>query len=251
MTFSQIDFYIIEDEQIARDSLIEALNGYNQVKVVGYADNVPEAYTGIIETQPDALFLDIKLRGGNGFHLLRKFQDNHLQAPPAIIMTGHDEFELAQEAINHYRGQILKILKKPFWNDFDHHFQQCRDAIFAYRRAIKEKSDPEVFFVKDGAITYRLEYKEIDFIEVGGSGTIFLSTSPRLQESKKINITLSKFLDQAPDRFIRVHRNYAVQIAKISHINHEEHMLYLLGQERGIPIGRTYYPVLNRLFNQD
>ena len=106
-----------------------------------------------------------------------------------------------------------------------------------------------MLFIKEGPVTYRLEYKEIDFVEVGGNGTVFLSTSPRLEESKKINTTLSRFLEQAPDIFLRIHRNWAVQISRISHINHEEHMLYLQDHDRGLPIGRSYYPILNKLFD--
>lgn len=249
MTLQKIDFFIVEDEKAAVQALSDALEAYENVSIAGHADNVEDAYKGILESQPDALFLDIKLRGGDAFHLMQKFQENQLDCPPAIVMTGHDEFELAQKAINHFREKILKILKKPFWSDFDRHFQQCRDAIFAYRQASQRPRDPEVLFIKEGAVTYRLEYGEIDYVEVGGSGSIFLGTSSQLEDCKKVHQTLARFLEQAPDRFVRIHRNYAIQLACISHINHEEHMLYLKGYERGFPIGRTYYPALNRLLN--
>jgi len=249
MPLPQLSFFIVEDEKAAQKALTDALQAYSNTNTLGVADNVEDAYAGILDTDPDALFLDIKLRGGDAFHLMQKFKDHHIDCPPCIVMTGHDEFELAQRAINDFKDKIIKILKKPFWSDFDEHFQQCRDAIYAYHKAADRPRDPDVLFIKEGPVTYRLEYKDIDFVEVGGNGTVFLSTSPRLEESKKINTTLSRFLEQAPDRFLRIHRNCAVQVSRISHINHEEHMLYLQGHDRGLSIGRSYYPLLLRLFS--
>lgn len=249
MPLQKIKFFIVEDENSALQALSNALTAYEDVTIAGYADNVEDAYKGIIECEPDALFLDIKLRGGNAFHLMDKFQKNNLNCPPAIVMTGHHDFEIAQKAINQFRDKILKILKKPFWNDFNDQFEQCRDAIFAYQKAAITPQDPEVLFIRDGPITYRMEYNEIDYVEVGGSGSIFLGTSASLEECKKVNQTLVNFLENAPERFARIHRNYAIQLSKISHLNHEEHMVYLRGHPRGLPVGRTYYPALKQLFD--
>ena len=248
MLSPQLSFFIVEDEKAAQEALKEALKGYENTTIAGLANNVEDAYAGILDTNPDALFLDIKLRGGDAFHLMQKFKDHHIDCPPCIVMTGHDEFELAQRAINDFKDKIIKILKKPFWSDFDKHFQQCQDAIYGYQKAVQRPKDPDILFIKEGPVTYRHEYKDIDFVEVGGNGSIYLSLSPRLDEAKKINTTLSRFLERAPDLFLRIHRNYAVQISRISHINHDEHMLYMQEHERGIPIGRSYYPMLNQLF---
>lgn len=251
MPLQKIDFFIVEDEKSALQALSHALAAYEDVSIVGHAGSVEDAYKGILECEPDALFLDIKLQGGDAFHLMHKFQKNSLSCPPAIVMTGHDEFEIAQKAINQFRDKILKILKKPFWNDFDVQFEQCRDAIFAYQQAAQRSRDPEVFFIKDGPVTYRMEYNEIDYVEVGGSGSIFLGTSASLEECKKVNQTLIGFLEHAPERFVRIHRNYAIQLSRISHLNHEEHMVYLRGYNRGLPVGRTYYPALKQLLDSN
>lgn len=248
MKFADLKFFIVEDEKESLNALTESLESMDRVELLGHADNVEDAYSSILELNPDALFLDIKLRGGDAFHLMKKFKTNGVDCPPAIIMTGHDEFELAQKAINNYHDNILKILKKPFWEDFDCHFEECRDAILAYRQVQHHNKD-EVLYVKEGNFTYRITYDDIDFIEVGGSGTIFLITSDKVEEAKRINQTLNSFLEKLPDSFIRIHRNYAVHINKISHIDHEEHMLYLKGHEKGLSIGRTYFPLIKRMTN--
>lgn len=246
MKFANLRFFIVEDEKESIKALTESLENIDSVELLGHADNVEDAYSSILELKPDALFLDIKLRGGDAFHLMKKFKTNGVVCPPAIIMTGHDEFELAQKAINNYHSNILKILKKPFWEDFDRHFEECRDAILAYRQFNHHKKD-EVLYVKDGNFTYRIAYDEIDYISVGGSGTIYLMISDKLEESKKINQTLNSFLEGMPDKFIRIHRNFAIHIDKISHIDHEEHVLYLKGHDKGLSIGRTYYPIITRM----
>lgn len=244
MPLEPINFFIVEDELAAQEALIEALGLIEHVQVVGCADNVRDAFDGILASAPHALFLDIKLRGGDAFELLEHFRRNNVECPPAIVMTGHDDFELAQQAINGFREKILKILKKPFWGDFDRHFLECRQALEAYYSHLGLSKDPNALYIKDESVTYRIKYSDIHFVEVGGSGTIFLGTSPRLENCKKVPQTLSRFMTSAPDYFIRIHRAIAIQLPMVSHINHNEHMIYLDGYSRGFPIGRTYYPQL-------
>jgi two-component system LytT family response regulator len=247
MTTTNLSFFIIEDEPMAQEMLKKALEKQTFVTVCGVARDVESAYEGILNSTPDALFLDIKLERGDAFDLLDRLKNNNVEIPPVILMTAYTEFEFAQKALNEYRNKIVRILKKPFMENFQENFQEWRASILAYRQARQQRiaNHDQLLSVKLGNITYRLEWKDINYIEVGGSGSIILVT----KENGNLQIpqTLSSFMENAPAEILRIHRNNAVNIHIISHIDHDDRLLYLKGYKKGLSIGRTYYPAVMNL----
>lgn len=249
MAITPLEFFIVEDEMPAQQALKHYLGSLSGVSVSGTAEDVAGAFDGIVRLEPDAVFLDIRLRGGDAFQLLDKFKQNDLECPPIILMTGFTEFQLAQKALNDYRHKIIKILQKPFLENFEEHFEECRSALLAYQQSSKERKvhATDAIFVKQGSITYRLQIDDIDFIEVGGSGSIILVTVDG--RHLQIQQTLNSFMDTAPEKIVKIHRNNAVNIDKISHVDHDERLLFLRGHSRGLSIGRTYYPAVVQLMH--
>jgi len=64
------------------------------------------------------LFLDIKIKGGDAFQLLRTLKRKNVDIPPVIVNTGFAEFEYVQKAHNEFGDYVIMILKKPFWEDW-------------------------------------------------------------------------------------------------------------------------------------
>ena len=97
---------IIDDEKKAAEGLKAQLARVApQVQVVGTAQTVADAYTLILKTQVDLVFLDIMLLDGTGFDLLRRFD----QIPFAIIFTtAYDQY-----AIQAFRFSAVDYLLKP------------------------------------------------------------------------------------------------------------------------------------------
>ena len=155
------------------------------------SDNVEQAYRDILRHQPDALLLDIKLRGGDAFQLLTKFDREERKCPPVIMMTGFTEFEYVQRAINDHRDKVIKVLQKPFWENFDEEFDECIEALEAFRQSqkITTANGPSgPVYVKNNSVTYRLELEDIDYIEVGGGGTIIIVRSNEEKYSGQTDI---------------------------------------------------------------
>ena len=61
---------IVDDERLARDRLRQLLAAHPEVDVVAEADGVSTAAAAIASMRPDVVFLDIEMRGANGFDLL-------------------------------------------------------------------------------------------------------------------------------------------------------------------------------------
>jgi DNA-binding NarL/FixJ family response regulator len=80
--------YLVEDSAPIRAIDAEMLTRLPDVHVAGEAAGVDEAIAGIRATQPDAVVLDLHLKGGNGIDVLRAI---HAEAPQIvfIVLTNH------------------------------------------------------------------------------------------------------------------------------------------------------------------
>ena len=102
---------VVDDEPFARADLEELLREHGAVRVAAEAGSIAEAIRILAQVENgadrspfDVVFLDIQLRGGNGFDLLP-----HLPASvPVIFNTAHDDY-----AIRAFEVNALDYLLKP------------------------------------------------------------------------------------------------------------------------------------------
>jgi len=148
----------------------------------------------------------------------------------------------AVKSIEH-RDCIIKILQKPFWEQFDDVFEDIKDLIFLYHRENQsDSSDAEVQFVKFNKRTMRMEYKEILYLEVAGSGCTYASRSGG--DVITISQTLNQLRANLPDYITRVSRFNAINIHKSKDINHSGNMIYLKQKDKGIGYSKSFYDAL-------
>ena len=103
----KISAVIIDDEQDVRyvlKSLIERFLS-DKVDIVGEEDDVKSGVQLIQETNPELVFLDVKLKQGTGFDLLEHFEDQNFEV---IFVTAYDNF-----AIQAFQFSALGYLLKP------------------------------------------------------------------------------------------------------------------------------------------
>jgi DNA-binding NarL/FixJ family response regulator len=63
--------FLVEDSELLRDRLRAMVSAIPGAEVVGHAEGADEAVRQIIATRPDAVVLDIHLKQGNGFDVMR------------------------------------------------------------------------------------------------------------------------------------------------------------------------------------
>lgn len=95
---------VVDDEELARRSLIAQLASEHNLEVVAEAANGLEALERIGEQQPDVVFLDIEMPGLNGFEVL----DNLKAAPLVVFVTAYDE-----HAVRAFEAAAVDYLLKP------------------------------------------------------------------------------------------------------------------------------------------
>ena len=91
-----------------RERLAELIGRDMEMTVAGEADNIEDALKIIEATQPDAVIVDISLRGSSGLELIKELKARSLDIP-ALVLSMHSEFLYAQRSLQAgARGYVSK-----------------------------------------------------------------------------------------------------------------------------------------------
>ncbi|MCG8481907.1 MAG: response regulator [Clostridia bacterium] len=93
---------IIADDEMRVCQLIDKLVPWKEygIEVVGVAYNGVDAYNQICKSKPDIVITDIRMPGYDGLELIRKTKE-YDESISFIIVSGHRDFEYAQNAIKY------------------------------------------------------------------------------------------------------------------------------------------------------
>jgi two-component system LytT family response regulator len=98
---------VVDDEPLARRTLLMLLGADPQVEVVGEAGNGARAVEMIRELAPDLVFLDVQMPEMDGFGVLRALDAE--RAPAVVFVTAYDE-----HAVRAFDANAADYLLKPF-----------------------------------------------------------------------------------------------------------------------------------------
>jgi DNA-binding NarL/FixJ family response regulator len=94
-----VKVYLVEDSPVIRDRVEESIAEDHRFAVVGHADTEEAALAGITTAVPDAVILDLQLKRGNGFSILRRLATLGLaRFPKVIVLTNYAEAEYRRRA---------------------------------------------------------------------------------------------------------------------------------------------------------
>jgi DNA-binding LytR/AlgR family response regulator len=222
---------VVEDEASIRKELIAALNEMPELEVAGEADSVEDAFDLVKNTPAEVLFLDIKLIGGTAFHLLNMLKLDGCAIPHVVINTGYRDFEYAQRLHNEFGKEVIAILKKPFYEDWERHKEKILEAIYfkqQQERRIDNASMPaqKMLNIQDGRQSYLVNSADIVMVKTGPKGQ---GKTEVILERHTIhcNLSLSQLLARMPGNFFQINRFEAINIQWISVVNHSERQVCL------------------------
>ena len=85
----KIGVYLVEDSEIMSTLLTELLEG-NGASIVGHAESARTAIADVARVKPDVVVVDIALRQGNGFDVLKAISgDMHAKRPLLVVLTNY------------------------------------------------------------------------------------------------------------------------------------------------------------------
>jgi DNA-binding LytR/AlgR family response regulator len=220
---------IIDDDLMARKTVERFCGKMPQLEVVATCENATQAYDAILLHAPDLIFLDVEMPDFTGLQLLDK-----LTVMPHVILTTA-KTSYAYEAFSY---RVIDYLKKPL--DFPRFRAAVEKAwtiheFLTEKKVVETKNVPilsnEIFIRTEGRFV-RLGVNEILYFENIGD-----YVSVRTTRGNFIIHSTMKNLDErlAHPTFVKVHRSYIVNLAKIVDI--EENTLVI--DKKVIPISRA------------
>jgi two-component system, LytTR family, response regulator len=96
---------IVDDERLARAELRRLLADFEDLEIVGEAENGEQALAKVDALQPGLIFLDIQMPGINGLDVLNQIPPPR---PHIIFTTAHDEY-----AVQAFEFSATDYLLKP------------------------------------------------------------------------------------------------------------------------------------------
>ena len=238
---------IVDDEEPARRLLRELLTELPGIQIVAECCNGFEAVKAVSDHVPDMLLLDIQMPKLDGFEVV-ELLDPGL---PVVFVTAYDE-----HALRAFEVHAVDYLLKPFSGE--------RLATAIERARTRKGRKPEVSYqalaqaarphqshiqritVRDGARLNVIAIDDVDFIEARDDA-LAIHVGPIEHLKPQRLAALCDRLD--PERFIRVHRSFVVNIERISRIElyAKDSRIAVLADGRRIPVSRSGYARLREL----
>jgi two-component system LytT family response regulator len=249
---------IVDDEPLARESILALLETERDVSVVGECGDGRSAVRAIQTQRPDVVFLDVKLPEMDGFEVLEALPRERL--PSIIFVTAYDRFALRAFKVHAVDYLLKPVEDKPFHEalrqfrkrlgglDPDETLRQRLAGLVDDLRLLRQPSDRLV--VNSGNDVLCLKLREIDWIEsagnyvclhVGGITHIVDETMHGLEQRLSSR------------NFIRIHRSRIVnfeRIRRISPLLYGDHVVELHDGTK-LTLSRSYREtVLSRIKGQ-
>lgn len=89
---------LVEDSAVLARRIGELIRRLPRVDLIGTVDTEAEALQRVASSAPDVLILDLHLRDGSGFGVLRSLRRAHASRPKVVVLTGFDLPQYRREA---------------------------------------------------------------------------------------------------------------------------------------------------------
>ncbi len=246
---------VADGESPSRERVRSLLEQRPNVEVVAECETGLEAVRAIEAESPDLLFLDVVLPELNGLAVLEAIGPE--RAPQVVFVTASDDY--LQHAFDLH---ALDYLRKPFTEERFHRalrhacervkerlgYEEALMLLAESRYRSEQADDCLAVEDKEHGVYRVVRAQEIDCIEADAGG-ILVHVGKDAYSSRHTLSAVQERLD--PVVFLRVHRHYLVNRARISTVKpmwKGEYVLTLLSG-RSLSTGRTYHAAVEALLN--
>lgn len=235
--------FIVDDEYWARVNLKDKLGKFSNIEVVGEADSISGAEQGILNLQPEVLFLDIQLTEGTGFDLL----NNISFTGKVIFVTAFDEYALRAFEINAL-DYLMKPISEESLERSLNRLQESNEVDHVWGLRLKFKNDDRLMVTVRDSI-YFLEIGKISLISASLDYTELHTTSHKKFLTPR---SMNEWEERLPTQnFCRIHRSHIVNldhIEKSVKYSPNTALVYLEGFEQPVKVSRTYFKKLKEKY---
>jgi len=215
---------LVDDDELSLIALRHLIKGVSYINLLKVSTNPIEAIDVLQTEEIDLLFLDVEMPKLNGMELIKS-----LSSPPLIILTtSHEGY-----AFEAFEYNVVDYLLKPV--ELPRLIRAASKAkeIFDHSHENIDAFSNDFIFIRKNSVLNKVMVREILWIEALGDYV----TLQTLDKKFTLHITL-KVLEKKlnPDRFIRVHRSFIIQL---EHINTIDDSVISINN-KPIPVGALY-----------
>lgn len=243
---NKINLLIVEDTPSESDALIKVFEA-NNYNVVGVATNHKDALALFCSSKIDIVIVDIFLNGSpDGIAFAETINVLPNASKPLVFLTSSTDMHIFERA---KLTKPFSYLMKPF-NELE--------ILFALELAVEKfygqkdvfLSDEEntviseeFLFIKKGKSLKKVHVLDIIYIEVEEKYCNIVTE----KEKFLILISLTKILELLDENlFSRTHRNYIVNIQKITEIIPTDNLIVLIGGHK-VTLSEKYKDILKKV----
>lgn len=224
---------IIDDELPICDEIEYLLRHETDIQIIAKFTNSIEALSYINQTACDLVFLDIKMPGMSGLELAQKL--SYLRRPPLLVFIT----AFPEHALEAFGTPAVGYVTKPITqNSLEKVLEKVRSIIVRPAKADKPNST-KFCALKNGKII-PLDRQEIVFVYIRDKD-VFIRTKTGEYTTSLTMQDVENILSQP--NFMRVHRQYLVNLDKVSEIIPWFHGSYILRMDdykaEEVPVSRT------------
>lgn len=220
---------IVDDEPLAREAvqmLVEKIPG---LYLLGSFVDAMSAGKFLSHNEVNLVFLDIRMPGIDGIEFAKTIPYNTL----VIFTTAYSEY-----AVDSYEVDVIDYLVKPIEQKrFEKAVEKAKDYLALLSANTKKSSveaiTPEYMFVKSDRRYFKIQFKDILFIE-GLKDYVVIQTSEQRIITHMNLTTIGKQLPKTG--FLRVSKSYIVHTQHIESFDNND--IFIKTFE--IPIGNSY-----------
>ncbi|WP_430815341.1 LytR/AlgR family response regulator transcription factor [Carboxylicivirga sp. RSCT41] len=220
---------IIDDDKLSTKIIQEFVEKTDDLNLAGNFDSAVSAINYLskqdIETI-DLIFLDIEMPEMSGIDFLKSLDE----LPQVIVYSSQEKY-----AIDSYEYNVTDYLLKPVqYGRFIKAVKRARER-FEEKESITRETNE--IFVKNNSSLVRVKYDDILWIEAL-ENYVVLNT---FKDKFTIHFTMKAISEKMPpERYVRVHRSFIVNINKIKVIEDNSVIINYEGGSKIIPIGKSY-----------
>ena len=242
---------IVDDENHIRRSLAKMLDTFcPNVKLIASSNGVKSGIKDIRDNKPDLVLLDIKMKDGTGFDLLKELDPVDFKV---IFITAYDQY-----AIKAFRCSAIDYLLKPvdpdelveaiqktekvLQKDFKIQMEAFQENINNENKADKKiilKTLDNIYLVKIRDILYCESQSSYTLIHLLNGKDILVSTT--LKEYDEL---------LKDDGFYRVHKSYLISTRYIERFDKSDGGYVILENDKRIPVASRKREELLAMFEK-
>ncbi|MFM9910499.1 MAG: LytR/AlgR family response regulator transcription factor [Chitinophagaceae bacterium] len=211
---------IVDDEPLAQQVLERYILQSDQLQLIGKCNNVFEAHNTLQKEEIDIVFMDIKMPAGNGLEFIKSLK----QIPAVIFTTAYSQYAAESYSVNAIDYLLKPITEDRFLTSISKFKKQLNTGNPTLKNYLYIKTNGSLIKIMHPDILYVQSMK--DYLKIVTPNDKYLT-----------HLTMVSLLDiLPPEKFIRIHRSFIIQISYIKSITKKEVLLH----EYVIPIGENY-----------